>query len=74
MRWLMAASRPRSSVSQRHFSSVPQMPTTRAPRCLAIWAAIEPVAPAAADTTTVSPAFTCATSTMPIHAVAPTEP
>ena len=32
------------------------MPTTRAPAILAIWPATEPVAPAAADTTTVSPA------------------
>jgi hypothetical protein len=41
------------------------MPITRAPWILAIWAASEPVAPAAADTTTVSPAFTPATSTIP---------
>ena len=31
------------------------MPTTRAPAILAIWPATEPVAPAAAETTTVSP-------------------
>lgn len=42
------------------------MPTTRAaPLMRATWPATDPVAPAAADTTTVSPARTSPTSIMP---------
>ena len=37
---------------------LPAIPITRAPRILAICTAIDPVAPAAADTTTVSPSLT----------------
>jgi hypothetical protein len=38
-------------------SAPPAMPMTRAPAILAIWPATEPVAPAAAETTTVSPGW-----------------
>ena len=41
------------------------MPTTRAPAILAICPATEPVAPAAAETTTVSPSFGRPMSVMP---------
>ena len=42
------------------------MPMTLQPCILAIWAATEPVAPAAADTTTVSPAWILPTSSIPM--------
>lgn len=51
----MHASNPKSSTTARHFCGPPAMPTTRAPAILAICPATDPVAPAAADTTTVSP-------------------
>ena len=41
------------------------MPTTRPPMILPICPATDPTAPAAAETTTVSPSFGCATSNMP---------
>ena len=70
----MAPSRPSSSTSQRAFSALPQMPTTRQPWILAICAASDPVAPAAADTTTVCPASTAPMSIMPTYAVRPVAP
>ena len=54
-----------------------EVPTTKAvgitrhPLILAIWPATEPVAPAAPDTTTVSPALTGPTSVIPKYAVRP---
>src|ERR1700737_2338165 len=51
----MHASNPNSSTTTRHFSGPPAMPTTLAPAILAICPASDPVAPAAAETTTVSP-------------------
>ena len=59
------------STSQSHFSLPPAMPTTRHPLIRAIWPATEPVAPAAPDTTTVSPAFGLPTSSSPKYAVMP---
>ena len=50
------------------------MPTTRAPSIFAICAATEPTAPAAADTTTVSPACGLPMSWMPMYAVRPVMP
>ena len=41
------------------------MPMTRQPAIFAIWAAAEPVAPAAPETTTVSPGFGRPTSRRP---------
>ncbi len=43
-----------------HFSAPPAMPTARQPLILAIWPTTAPTAPAAAETTTVSPALGCA--------------
>src|SRR5664279_2786400 len=54
-RWSTAASKCSWSVSSAHFCDPPAMPTTRAPRSLAICPATEPTAPPAAETTTVSP-------------------
>ena len=70
----MHASKPKSSTTARHFSGPPAMPTTRAPAILAIWPAIDPVAPAAAETTTVFPGCGRPTSFMPKYAVAPVGP
>jgi hypothetical protein len=53
----MQASNPKS-LTDAHFSAPPAMPTTRAPRILPICPAVDPTAPAAAETTTVSPDFT----------------
>jgi len=62
----MAASKPNSSVSARHFSGPPAMPMTRpAPLILAICPAMLPTAPAAPDTTTVSPSFSLPVSSRP---------
>src|SRR5260370_36684807 len=47
---------------------------TRQHLSLAIWPATEPVAPAAPDTTTVSPALILPTSAIPIYAVSPLRP
>jgi hypothetical protein len=44
-----AASKPSRSTSSWHFWRPPAIPTTRAPRSLAIWPATEPTAPAAGD-------------------------
>ncbi len=53
----MHASKPNSSTTTRHFSSPPAIPMTRQPLILAIWPATLPTAPAAPETTTVSPAL-----------------
>src|ERR1035437_7745070 len=53
----MQASKPSSSVTYRHLSGPPAMPTARAPLIRAIWPTTEPTAPEAAATTTVSPAI-----------------
>src|SRR5712691_3215045 len=53
----MAASAPSSLVRYAHLSSVPAVPTTRQPKILPIWTTRDPVAPAAPDTTSVSPAL-----------------
>ena len=50
------------------------MPTTRAPAIFAIWPATDPVAPAAAETTTVSPGWGLPMPTIPKYAVAPVGP
>ena len=50
------------------------MPTTRAPLIFAIWAATEPTAPAAAETTTVSPGCGLPMSVSPTQAVRPVMP
>ena len=68
------ASKPSSSVIHAHFSGPPAMPTTRQPMILPICPATDPTAPAAPDTTTVSPSFGCATSNMPKYAVSPVTP
>src|SRR6266850_6793833 len=70
----MAASKRASLTSQSHFSLLPAVPMTRQPLILAIWPATEPVAPAAPDTTTVSPALTWPTSVIPKYAVRPLMP
>jgi hypothetical protein len=73
-RWSTAASKPSWSVSSAHFSGPPAIPTTRAPSALASWPATEPTAPAAADTTTVSPGCGLPMSRIPTHAVSPVIP
>src|SRR6516165_7721967 len=70
----MHASNPKSSTTARHFSGPPAIPTTRAPAILAIWPATDPVAPAAADTTTVSPGWGRPMPAIPKYAVAPVGP
>src|SRR3954447_26138155 len=71
----MAASKPSSSTSQRHFSSPPAMPTTRpAPLIRATWPATLPTAPAAPLMTTVSPSSSAPTSSTPKYAVRPGMP
>ena len=50
------------------------MPITRQPRIFAICTAVDPVAPAAAETATVSPSRTCPTSVSPTYAVMPALP
>ena len=52
-------------MSTAHLSSDPAMPTVRHPWILAIWPTMWPTEPAAADTTTVSPAFGWPTSRIP---------
>ena len=61
----MAASKLASSVSQLHFFVPPAIPITRHPFILAICPAIEPVAPAAPEITTVSPSLGPPTSSRP---------
>ena len=59
---------------KRHFSAPPAMPTTRQPLILAIWPTTWPTAPAAAETTTVSPATGRPISSSPKYAVIPGMP
>ncbi len=54
-RWDTQASKPSSFRTYSHLSLVLAMPATRQPRIFASWPTTEPTAPAAADTTTVSP-------------------
>ena len=61
-------------MSHAHFSGPPAMPTTRQPRILPSWPAIDPTAPAAPDTTTVSLSFVSPTSIIPKYAVSPVTP
>ncbi|MCY1413392.1 hypothetical protein D9M71_288220 [compost metagenome] len=68
----MAASKPSSSTIQRHFSSLPAMPTTRQPFSLAICPAMEPQAPAAALISAVSPGRGWPISSRPKYGVRPT--
>src|ERR1700675_332482 len=70
----MAASKPYSSTSHLHFSAPPAMPTARQPWIFAIWPTMDPVAPAAPETTTVSPALGRPTSSRPKYAVIPVTP
>ena len=70
----MAASKPSSSTSHAHFSGPPAMPIARAPLSFAICPATEPTAPAAPDTTTVSPSCRSPTSSRPKYAVMPVMP
>jgi hypothetical protein len=58
----------------RHFSGPPAMPTTRQPLIFAIWPTSPPTAPAAPETTTVSPALGLPTSSRPKYAVTPGMP
>ena len=52
-------------------ASEPASPTARHPLSFAIWPTMPPTAPDAADTTTVSPALGCPTSSSPKYAVRP---
>jgi hypothetical protein len=61
----MAASKPNSSRHWRFFSAPPAIPTARQPSSPAIWPTADPTAPAAEDTTTVSPAFAAQLSVSP---------
>ena len=61
----MQASKPSSLTTQSHLAWPPAMPTTRQPLILAIWPTVWPTAPAAPETTTVSPAFGWPTSIRP---------
>ena len=71
----MQSSKPATSRTHACFSSVLAVPTTRAaPIARAIWPASEPVAPAAAVTSTVSPAAGRPISRIPTHAVTPVVP
>src|ERR1700729_1549176 len=70
----MAASKCASLISQSHLSLPPAVPITRQPLILAIWPAIEPVAPAAPDTTTDSPGLILPISTIPKYDVSPFTP
>src|SRR5215510_6997722 len=70
----MAASAPSSLVSHAHFASLPAVPITRHPRILPICTTSEPVAPAAPETTSVSPAFGLPISLRPYQPVNPGTP
>src|ERR1700756_2354943 len=67
----MQPSKPSSLRAYSHFSCAPAIPTTWHPLIFASWPTIAPTAPAAADTTTVSPAFGCPTLRSPKYAVRP---
>ena len=70
----MHASKPSSSTTHAHFSAPPAIPTTRQPLIFASWPTVCPTAPAAPDTTRVSPAFGWPTSISPKYAVIPGMP
>src|ERR1700716_2698746 len=70
----MAASKCASLTSQAHLSLPPAVPITLQPLILAIWPATEPVALAAPDTTTVSPALILLISIIPKYDVRPLTP
>ena len=55
-------------------SGPPAIPTVRQPVSFAIWPTICPTAPAAPETTTVSPGFGSQTSSRPKYAVNPVAP
>ncbi len=61
-------------MSQATLSSEPATPTARQPRMRAIWPTTEPTAPAAPETTTVSPACGRQISRRPKYAVSPGMP
>ncbi|GEM_PF-4876417 len=69
---MRGSQRKHRSRSLHHAGAVclpPAMPTMRAPRLLAYWPAIDPVAPPAAETTTVSPACGLPILVIPVQAV-----
>src|SRR5689334_12372902 len=68
------ASNPSSRTTYSHLSLDPATPTARQPRIFASWPTAEPTAPAAAETTTVSPGFGCPRSYSPTYAVMPGMP
>src|SRR5471030_1823635 len=70
----MHASKPRVSVTERHLSAPPAMPTARQPAAFANWPTTLPTAPLAALTTTVSPVFGAMILLSPSHAVTPGMP
>ncbi len=70
----MQASKPSSRTTQSHFAAPPAMPTARQPLILASWPTVWPTAPAAPETTTVSPGFGPHTSSSPKYAVMPGMP
>ena len=61
----MHASNPNSSVTSGHLAGPPAMPMTWQPLILAICPATLPTAPAAPDTTTVSPSLSRPVSSRP---------
>src|SRR5262245_51146250 len=70
----MAASNPRSSTIHLHFAGPPAIPIVRQPLIFAICPTTDPVAPAAPETTTVSPSLGRPTSRSPKYAVRPVAP
>ena len=67
-------STPNSFLSQLHFSSEPAIATTLHSFIFAIWQTIEPTAPAADETTTVSHFLGFPISSKPKYAVGPVKP
>ena len=61
----MQASKPSSLTTQSHLAAPPAMPTTRQPLILASWPTVCPTAPAAPETTSVSPGLGKPTSSSP---------
>ena len=70
----MQASKRASRRTQSHFACEPAMPMARAPLRRAICPTMQPTGPEAAETSTVSPARSCATSSRPKYAVMPGTP
>src|SRR5713101_3527455 len=70
----MHASKLSSSTTYRHLLGEPATPTARHPLILASWPTIDPTAPDAAETTTVSPGFGWPMSSRPTYAVKPGMP